>query len=72
MTRLRRLAAAFRYQSHRPSRWWAGLEPRERVIWRTSIVLAIGFGLVWPPLLFIIPGVLWALLLFDFSFRKAA
>jgi type II secretory pathway component PulM len=70
MNRLRRILSTIRYQIRRPARWWSGLEPRERVIWRTSIALAIGFGLVWLPLVFIIPGVLWALLLFEFSFRK--
>jgi hypothetical protein len=43
--------------------WWRGLTPTERVIYRTSALFALGFGLIHPPLAFIAPGLFWALLL---------
>ena len=70
MSRIRRVGSGLRFQLGRPSRWWAALDPPERVFYRAAVALAIGFGLVWLPLALIVPGLLWALVFFGFSLRK--
>ena len=64
---LRRLAA----QPLRPFGWWSGLAPSERVLYRSVALLAAGCGLVWLPLAFIVPGIVFGLVFFGFSFRRA-
>lgn len=64
---VRRLAAAAR----RPFAWWSALQPVERVLYRSVAFSAIGFGMVALPLAFIVPGLLFALVFFGFSFRRA-
>lgn len=54
----------------RPFGWWAALTPQERVFYRAAVFLAAGFGLLWPPAVLIVPGAMWALVFFGFSFRK--
>jgi hypothetical protein len=68
---LRRAGTALRRQLGRPARWWTGLEPPERVFYRAAVTLGIGWGLVWPPMVLIIPGTLWALVFFGFSMRRS-
>lgn len=70
MSRIRRVGSGIQSQAARPVRWWAALDPLERVFYRAVVALAIGFGVVWPPLAFIVPGLLWALVFFGFSLRK--
>ena len=55
-----------------PFRWWHDLEAPERVLYRAVACLGVGFGLAWLPLAFIVPGVLFALVFFGFSLRRAA
>jgi len=54
-----------------PLRWWHALTPDERVLYRAVLLLAIGCWLVTPALGFIVPGVIFALVFFGFSFRRA-
>lgn len=74
MTRIRgqvrRVGSGARFQAQRPLRWWAALDPPERVFYRAVVALGAGFGLAWPPLVLIVPGLLWALVFFGFSLRK--
>jgi hypothetical protein len=65
-----RLWGAFIRQSRAPGRWWTGLEPAERVLYRAIAFLGPGTALVWPPLGLIVPGLLFALVFFGFSFRR--
>jgi hypothetical protein len=51
--------------------WWSGLEPPERVLYRAVALSAIGFGMVALPLAFIAPAILFSLVFFGFSFRRA-
>jgi hypothetical protein len=55
-----------------PARWWRALEANERILWRCILLLAIGGGLIWPPLAFLLPGVVFGLVFFEFSFRRGA
>jgi hypothetical protein len=67
-TRSRRERAVAR--AHALRAWWNALEPLERTFYRAVVLLAIGCGLAWPPLAFIVPGSLWALVFFGITFRK--
>lgn len=49
--------------------WWPGLSPEERVLYRAVALLGIGCGLVYPPLVLIVPGFLFALTFFGFGRR---
>lgn len=64
---MKRLRAILR----RPLDWWAALSPPERVLYRAIGLLAIGCALVWPPAAFLVPGLVFALVFFGFSFRRS-
>lgn len=53
-----------------PVRWWSGLDPAERVLYRAVVLLAAGSAFVWPPLALIVPGLLFALVFFGFTLRR--
>lgn len=80
MVRIRRAWRAARTRTARgviwPFRrlwaWWTALEPAERVLYRAVAFLAAGCALVYPPAGLIVPGALFALAFFDFSFRRRA
>ena len=66
-SRRARLGATLR----RPWRWWTSLEPGERVLYRAGALLGGGFAwLVHPALGLIVPGALFALVFFGFSFVR--
>lgn len=68
MVRLRATAALPR----RLWTWWSALAATERVLYRSLILLAAGFALVYPPLGLIVPGSLLALVFFGFRFGRGA
>lgn len=74
MKRLRRgasgLARFVTWPVRRLGSWWNGLLPPERVLYRAIGLLAIGSAMVAPALAFIVPGLLFALVFFDFSFHR--
>ena len=72
VARMRRAGAAARRHGGRPVRWWSGLESAERVFYRAAAALAVGWALVWPPMILIVPGTLWALVFFGFSLRRSS
>ena len=51
--------------------WWNALGPPERVLYRAIGLLAVGCGMVWLPLAFIVPGILFAAVFFGFTFRRS-
>lgn len=50
--------------------WWRALDPLERVLYRAVVLFALGGLVTWPPLAFYIPGAIFTLVLFGFSFRR--
>jgi hypothetical protein len=38
-------------------RWWDGLDPDERVLYRGLVGVSLGLAAIWWPLAFIVPGV---------------
>lgn len=56
--------------TRRSWRWWTNLEPSERILYRAVVLLGVGCGLIYPPLAFIVPGVLFGLVFFGFSLRR--
>jgi hypothetical protein len=50
--------------------WWVALTPRERVLYRALPLLSVGWGLAWPPLFLIVPGTVFILIFFDFTFGR--
>lgn len=69
VTPLNRAQRATR-QLRRPIQWWAALTPPERVLYRAVALLAIGFALVWVPLGFIAPGLIFAVVFFLSAIRR--
>ena len=72
MTRLRvalRIAIA---PGRRLWAWWGALEATERVLYRSLVLLAAGFALIYPPLALIVPGSILALAFFGFGFGRRA
>jgi hypothetical protein len=69
VTPLSRLQRTTR-QLLRPVRWWAALTPPERVLYRAVALLAIGFALIWLPLGFIAPGLIFAVVFFLSAIRR--
>ena len=50
--------------------WWSGLDPAERVLYRSLVLLGAGCGLIYPPLVLIVPGLVLALTFFGFGRRR--
>lgn len=71
---MRRLGVRVRHLALETGRrvvgWWKGLEPAERVLYRAVALLALGGIVTWPPLMFFIPGAVFALVFFGFSLRR--
>jgi hypothetical protein len=62
----------FARQLARPLRWWSALTPNERILYRAVGLLAVGFALVWVPLGFIAPGLIFAAVFFVSTLRRAS
>ena len=54
----------------RPCAWWTGLDPADLVLYRSVALLGTGSALVAPALGLIVPGVVFALVFFGFSFKR--
>jgi hypothetical protein len=47
------------------------LTPAERVLYRSAALLSVGSGMVALPLALIVPGAMFALVFFGFSFQRS-
>lgn len=70
-TTRRRIWAALRWLPTVAWRWWTGLEPPERVLYRAVVLLGVGFAMIVLPLGLIVAGLLFAAVFFGFSLRRA-
>lgn len=70
VSRRRRAATALASPFRRAWAWWTGLTPAERILYRALALLTPGWGLVWAPLVLIVPGTVLLFVFFGFTFQR--